>query len=108
MYKRQFLVRPITPTTSAGGTGITGSYQYVAIYEDVDASGNWVVSGISLPSERRTVTDKTITVTTTPCPISMRCDKRISAGSNRSTVRVAWYRTADGGEPPYYRLGVTY
>ncbi|HEU4611507.1 MAG TPA: hypothetical protein VFS15_05500, partial [Kofleriaceae bacterium] len=91
-----FLAPPPKPTTTNSGTGITVTRTYVAVYEDVDADGNWIVSGISDPSDSVTVTDKTVTVTSAPLSVSWR------AGG--SSLRVAFY-AAVNGSPPYYRLG---
>ncbi len=99
-----FLVRPTAPTTSVAGSGLslTNGRQYVCIYEDVDANGNWIVSGISDPSASTgPVVDDTVTVTTRPLTVSYR-----AAGPG---ARVAFYATLDSNsnEPPYYRLGAT-
>lgn len=91
-----FLARPTKPIVSATGTGITGTFSYVAIYESVDAVGNWVVSGISDPTSSGAVSNKTVSISTAPYTVT-----------SRASTRVAWYRTATGGEPPYYRLGTT-
>lgn len=91
-----FVTRPTKPTTALSGTGITGTFRYVAIYEDIDAYGNWVVSGISEASASVSPANQTVTVSVAPLSISSRIAK--------GTVRVAIYRTATGGEPPYYRL----
>lgn len=103
-----FLARPTQPTMTTGGTGITAAtgWRYVAVYEEVDGDGNWVVSGVSDPSASTgAVANKTVTVSTTALAVSAR----ISADGNSATsVRVAWYRTLDnGGLAPYYRLGTT-
>lgn len=94
-----FVVRPPKPTTSAAGTGITGSFRYVLVYEEVDSNGNWCVSSISDPSAVRVVSNKTITVTLRPCSITGR--QRRAGGSE---VRMALYRTGVTGEGTYYRL----
>jgi hypothetical protein len=94
-----FVVRPPKPTTTNAGTGITGSFRYVLVYEEVDANGNWCVSSISDPSAVATVTNKTITVTVRPCSITAR-QRRTGGGE----VRMALYRTHSLGEAPYYRL----
>lgn len=99
-----FLVRPAAPQTSLGGTGITAvtGYSYVAIYEEVDADGNWCVSGISDVSfSTGAFTNKTVTVNTIPLTATARI---VGNSSYLSSVRVAFYRTADGNQPPYYRL----
>lgn len=92
-----FLARPNRVQGSLAGTGITGTYRCVAVYEDIDAAGNWVVSGVSDVSASVTAANNTITWSTTPMTISSRIAK--------GTTRVVFYRTANGGEPPYYRLG---
>lgn len=94
-----FLGRPTKPTGTGGGTGITGTFRYIAVYEEVDADGNWSISGLSDPSDAVVVANKTVTVLTTPLAISARFDSTTS----KVGVRVAWYRTATGGSAPYYR-----
>ncbi len=94
-----FVVRPPAPTHSDSGTGITGSFRYVVVYEEADPNGNWCVSSISDPSSVKTVTNKTITVSVRPCSITAR--QRTSSGAD---VRVSLYRTTTTGEPPYYYL----
>lgn len=95
-----FVVRPPVPTTSLGGAGITGTnYRYVAVYEQVDAAGNWHVSGVSDPSTAVSPANQTVTVTVRGLGISLR----ISATTD-PTVRISIYRTLTGGEPPYYYL----
>lgn len=101
-----FLCKPTMPTAGAGGTGITltNGRRYVAVYEEIDADGNWCQSGISDPSASTgAVTNKTITVTTTPLVISARYQDFTTAGR----VRVAVYGTLDSNNnlPPYYRVG---
>lgn len=97
-----FLGRPTKPTGTVAGTGITGTFRYIAVFEEVDADGNWHISGLSDPSEVITAADDTVTVLTTPLAISSRFGSISSLG-----VRVAWYRTATGGEAPYYRHPTT-
>jgi hypothetical protein len=89
-----FISRPTQPSTSTAGGSLspTVGYRYVAVYESVDASGNVIVSGISDPTGIIKPSAEDVTLSTTPCTVSSR---------NR---RVAFYRTDDGGEPPYYRL----
>jgi hypothetical protein len=96
------LVRPPKVNTSLvapGGSGISGDYKYVAIYEDTDAAGNWVVSGISDPTDTVTATSDDVQVSIKPLSIS----SRIARGATRITL----YRTLDGAEPPYYRVDST-
>lgn len=105
-FEAGFTTRPTLPTTATSGTGITAAtgWRYIAVYEAVDGDGNWHVSGCSDPSvSTGAVANKTVTVTTTPLGITSRGASTDQAAS----VRVAFYRTLDGGEPPYYRVGTT-
>ncbi len=100
-----FLVRPSLPTVATSGTGITATigWRYVCVYEEVDSDGNWHVSGLSSPSASTgVVSNKTVTATTQPLTVTMR---QRPAGSNASGLRIAFYRTLDGGVAPYYRVG---
>jgi hypothetical protein len=102
-----FLSRPATPTTALSGTGITlaTGAKYVAVYEEVDGAGNWCVSGISDPSAiTGAVANNTITVSTTPLTMSAR----LSSTDQVTGTRVKFYRTPDGGSPPYYHCGTAY
>lgn len=99
-----FLYRPMTPTCTNAGSGVTGTFRYIAVYEEVDADGNWHQSGVSSPSDAKTVTDDAITVSTTPLSISAR----LGSTSGARTVRVAWYRTnGTAGTGVYCRLGTS-
>lgn len=97
-----FLVRPIKPTGASSATGITGNFRCVCVYEEVDADGNWHVSGLSDPSEVVTVTDKTITWATKPLTITSRMSP---LGASYTSTRVAFYRTLTGSVAPYCRVG---
>ncbi len=99
-----FLIRPTLPTTATSGAGITAvtGWRYVCVYEEVDADGNWAVSGLSSPSASTgAVANKTVTVTTAPLTITARVN---TTTSQMTSVRVAVYRTLDGGVSPYYRV----
>jgi hypothetical protein len=102
-----FLSRPAKPTTAKSGTGFTAAtgVRYVAVYEEIDGAGNWCVSGISDPSDSTgAVANQTVTVSTTPLTLS----GRLSTTDQVTGVRTVWYRTLDGGNPPYYRLGTSF
>ncbi len=92
-----FVYPPSQPTTSTSGTGITATtgWKYVCTFEEPDADGNWCVSGISDPSASTgAVANKTVSVVTMPL-----------AATARKNARCVFYRTLDGGNPPYYRVG---
>lgn len=102
-----FLSRPATPTTAKSGTGFNAAngVRYVAVYEEIDGAGNWCVSGISDPSANSgAVANQTVTVSTTPLTMSAR----LATTDQVTGTRVVFYRTLDGGNPPYYRVGVAY
>lgn len=102
-----FLYRPPPPQITTAGTGISAAsgWKYVVVYEETDSEGNWHVSGLSDPSASTgVVANKTVTATSIPLAITSRLT---SSGSGARGVRAAWYRTLDGGQPPYYRLGTT-
>jgi hypothetical protein len=96
-----FMFRPLAPEISTSGTGITGTFSYVWVIEEVDGDGNWHISGVSDPTSSGSVTNKTITVNTTPTCVTSR---RFPAGKDVSPLRYALYRTVTGAEPPYYRV----
>lgn len=99
-----FIHRPPKPITATSGTGLTFTtgVRYVAVYECVDSDGNLTISGVSDPSDSTgAVANKTITVTSQPCAMTYRLD---STGLAAASSRIAFYRTKDGGVPPYYRL----
>ncbi len=102
LTEASFLIRPTQPTTSVGGTGITGDFRYVAVYEYLTADGLWDVSGVSDPSAVVSPANQTVTVTVRPLSISAR----LTATSDPK-VRISLYRTLDGGEPPYYYVAST-
>ena len=95
-----FLSRPLVPEVTLAGPGLTGTFRWVAIYEDVDAFGNVVVSGISDPTDATALTDETATLAVPPLSVSARYGADMSF-----TPQVAFYRTITGGSPPYYRVG---
>lgn len=97
VFEAGFLVRPGKPTATLGGTGLTGTFRYVAVYEHTDSVGNVHISGVSDPSDLVTAADDTVTVTVPSLFLTRR-------GMTARPASVALYRTATGGEPPYYRL----
>jgi hypothetical protein len=96
-----------SPNEPSGATGAAGNplgdYRAVAVYEHVDAAGNWTISGVSEPSEVVTAASEVIAWTVAPLNITSRPYEAATGLDNR--VRVVFYKTAAGGEPPYYRMG---
>lgn len=94
-----FLYAPAAPIAedSSGGSGVNGPVKYVATFEEVDTDGNWCISGVSDVTTLASITDNSATVTVEPLAIS----GRLSATTDHR-VRVALYRTLEGGEAPYY------
>jgi hypothetical protein len=105
VFEAGFLVRPrILAVNVSGGTGTTftlGGRSYVAVYEEIDADGNWHVSGTSAPLGTGNITDKQVLVRVIPLSITSRGS---ALGSTGSSLRIALYATEDGAEEPYYRL----
>lgn len=103
-----FLARPTKPTTSIGGASgfsAANGVRYVAVYEEVDSAGNWCVSEISDPSDvTGAVANQTVTVSTTPLTLSAR----LATTDQVTGVRVKFYRTPNGGSPPYYHCGTAF
>lgn len=101
-YELGMLVRPgtvsVNPGTGGSPTFTATNVRYVAVFEDIDASGNLVLSGVSNPSAAASVTTGFFTVTVRSLTLSARL------ASGRNTLRVAFYRTTDNGTT-YYRAG---
>ncbi len=101
-----FLCRPPTPAVTvsvAGSQTFSVGRRYVATYEEVDADGNWHVSGTSSPAFTGAITNKKVQLTVQPLTITARTeDPTVPLGS---VARIGLWVTTNGGEPPYYRLG---
>lgn len=91
-----FLQAPAPVTLGSTGTGLTGTFSYVATFETIDGAGNLVTSAVSTPVSI-TVSNKTITASVPPLCLT----SRILAITDYR-VRVSFWRTVDGGEAPYY------
>jgi hypothetical protein len=91
-----FMSPPDAPTLGLTGTGLTGTYRYVAVYETFDAAGNLVLSGVSLPA---TVAPANQSVTVTPFPLNITMRRNAAYDP---LVQISIYRTKAGGEAPYY------
>lgn len=94
-----FVIRPPAPTISMSGAGtFSGSFKAVAVYEHVDAAGNWHVSGVSDPVDSGSFTNKTTaTITVRGLGISNRISQ-----TTDPAVRISIYATPNGGSAPYY------
>jgi hypothetical protein len=103
-----FLYSPNKPeldvTTGSSLTFTTG-VRYVAVYEENEGDGNWAISAVSSPSASSgAITTQDVVVTVRPYTIT----SRVLDATNDVRVRIALYRTTDGGEPPYYRVATIY
>jgi hypothetical protein len=96
-----FVIRPPAAVLATNGVGTfttTVGMRVVLTYEQVDAAGNWHLSGVSSPTLISAFTNKVnLEVTYRPLGIS----GRISAATDPS-IRVGIWATKDGGEAPYY------
>lgn len=97
-----FMVRPVWSGSSFTATGLTGTYRYVGVWEEVDGDGNWCVSGVSDPSSVISPANQTVTTTWYPLSVTARTGP---PGTLTTNVRLAVYRTITGGNPPYFRAG---
>jgi hypothetical protein len=79
--------------SSGTGMTLTTGRSYVAVYEDLDATGELVTSGVSTAVATGEITNKAITIT-------VNC---LSVGVRAATCYVAVYATTDGGST-YHRL----
>jgi len=96
IVEANFVISPPQPTTSLGGTGITGTYTYVATYEWVDAAGNWHVSGVSTPSAAVSPANQTVTVSVKTLAITAR-----QVVQNDQNTRIRLWRNTNGGSVYY-------
>jgi len=100
-----FLYSPNQPVLdTSGGTSLTFAtgVKYVAVYEETEGDGNWCISAVSVPSASTgAITTQDVAVSVRPYTLT----SRLATGVNDVRVRIALYRTTDGGEPPYYRVG---
>jgi hypothetical protein len=95
------LVAPSKPTATQTGTGLSPAvgYTYVATYETCDGDGNWVTSGVSLPSASTgALANKALLLETRPLTVSARFD----TSSTAAPERVCFWRTTDGGSVYYF------
>ncbi len=88
---------------ASGGTGITGSFGYIAVYKDVDEAGSvsWSRCSSVMPI---TVSNKTITCTVLPCNVTNRDLVSVPSISVPYIVGnqvVELYRTTSGGTQYY-------
>lgn len=112
IFEENFLVRPTPPlsysTGSAGSLTFSVGRMYVLTYEDVDADGNWHVSGVSDPGAFTGVLASNLSeVRVRPLSITSRgfTTNAIHTSDQASGTRIVLWGTLDGGNPPYYRLG---
>lgn len=94
-----FLAQPQILTTSVGGTGITGTFNYTFVWEQVDAQGNVHQSAPANPVSQ-TAANQTVTIVVQPLGVTSRQD----AGNNLGPPQAVLYRTQTNGQI-YYRVG---
>lgn len=82
-----FLYSPLL-TAGFAGTGLTGTFSYVATYEEVDNDGNWCISGVSAPVTAAPA-NQTVTLAARPLVIT----NRLTSGVADPRVRVSFWRT---------------
>jgi hypothetical protein len=92
-----FVISPPQPTTSTAAGALTGTYRYAATYEYVDAAGNWVTSGVSLPSAAETPSAEDVSINVKTLAITSK-----QVVQNDENVRIVLWRTTDNGTV-YYR-----
>jgi hypothetical protein len=105
VFEAAFLCRPPKPSinkTLAGSVTLATGRNYVVTYEEIDAYGNWHVSGVSDPVSSGTCTSKKIVLTVPPLSITARGSNAAAGGTS---LRIAVWGTHDGGTAPYFRIG---
>jgi hypothetical protein len=90
-----FLARPVVlvDVSAAGSHTFSVGRSYVATFEEVDADGNWHLSGVSDPVNTGPIASKKVVVSASPLSITYRS----------SGVRISLWGTIDGGST-YYRI----
>lgn len=100
-----FFVPPtVVSSSTMAGAGLNGTYQYVAVYEQSDGTGQYHRSAPSVPFTVATGgAVASITVNITTLQVTMRIDLD-SSEAGRNPPRIAIYRTVAGGST-FYRVG---
>jgi hypothetical protein len=107
IFESNFVIRPPAPALATNGAGSfttsAGGISCVLVYEQVDAAGNWHVSGVSTAVGSGNFSNKVnLAITYRPLGISAR----ISAATDPS-VRTSLYATQDGGSTYHYVTSFT-
>lgn len=91
-----FLARPYILSNTVSGSGTDAlAYQYVAVYEHIDAKGQWHQSDISNPfvcSPQPTL-GQTVHVVVTNLPASNRSERSATFDYTPDQIRIVLYRT---------------
>lgn len=96
-----FVHSPAAPkfgSTSAGAPGLTGTFRYVATFEEIDDLGNWCTSGVSTRSVAALLAGENIDITMEPLAITSRYER----GGLARVRTLLWRSTETGGNP--YKL----
>lgn len=108
VFEAAFLVRPepptITSTATAGAVTLTTGRLYVLTFEDLDADGNWHISGVSNPSASTgAITAKRIDLEFGGLSITARAVSSATYADAGTGLRIGIWATLDGGII-YYRV----
>lgn len=94
-----FIPKPEISSIAASGTGVTGTFLFVAVYEQVDSRGQRHVSEPSTPVTSNAITNKTLTVNVSTLQVTARQD----TGDSTNPVQIVLYGTDNAGST-YYRI----
>lgn len=87
----------VTVTSTATAGTLTGTFSYVATYEQVDGNGDWSISSVSPPVSTGSITSKKVALEIPPLGLTNRQSR-----ARDESVRVVLYRTGTSGSAPYY------
>lgn len=96
--------KPIIDVSTSGSATLATGCRYVAVYAEVDAEGDYHISGVSNPTDSTgAITSKKIQVLVYPLSITARNAGRDANGTG---LHILVFATEDGAEPPYSLIDV--